>query len=105
MCPECMLCGVVQLPGRAGCYRRCWNFLLCGLQLVFLCKKITLNVACKTGPINVSASCCHHYAVILFQDSPSRVYVGRLPRDVRESDIEDHFYKYGRIRNIDMKKG
>lgn len=31
------------------------------------------------------------------------VYVGNLPDDVRERDIDDIFYKYGRIRNIDLK--
>jgi RNA recognition motif. (a.k.a. RRM, RBD, or RNP domain) len=27
-----------------------------------------------------------------------RIYVGNLPMDVREKDVEDVFYKYGRIR-------
>lgn len=35
--------------------------------------------------------------------SSSRVYVGNLPLDVREREIEDLFYKYGRIRSIDLK--
>ena len=33
-------------------------------------------------------------------DEGSRVYVGNLPMDVREKDLEDVFYKYGRI--LDM---
>eukprot|EP00199_Chlamydomonas_sp_CCMP681_P004767 CAMPEP_0119105586 /NCGR_PEP_ID=MMETSP1180-20130426/3504_1 /TAXON_ID=3052 ORGANISM="Chlamydomonas cf sp, Strain CCMP681" /NCGR_SAMPLE_ID=MMETSP1180 /ASSEMBLY_ACC=CAM_ASM_000741 /LENGTH=120 /DNA_ID=CAMNT_0007090671 /DNA_START=147 /DNA_END=505 /DNA_ORIENTATION=+ len=33
----------------------------------------------------------------------ARVYVGNLPLDVRERELEDLFYKYGRIRNIDLK--
>lgn len=33
----------------------------------------------------------------------TRVYVGSLPIDVREREVEDLFYKYGRIRNIDLK--
>ncbi|EYC32446.1 hypothetical protein Y032_0003g1581 [Ancylostoma ceylanicum] len=35
----------------------------------------------------------------------SRVYVGNLPPDVREKDIEDIFAKYGKIRFIDIKGG
>ena len=35
----------------------------------------------------------------------SKVYVGNLPDDVRENDIEDLFYKYGRMRHIDIKHG
>eukprot|EP00602_Paraphysomonas_sp_CaronLab_P010238 CAMPEP_0185017486 /NCGR_PEP_ID=MMETSP1103-20130426/430_1 /TAXON_ID=36769 /ORGANISM="Paraphysomonas bandaiensis, Strain Caron Lab Isolate" /LENGTH=227 /DNA_ID=CAMNT_0027546915 /DNA_START=59 /DNA_END=743 /DNA_ORIENTATION=+ len=32
-----------------------------------------------------------------------RIYVGNLPMDIREREIEDLFYKYGRIRDIDLK--
>ncbi|PNI57667.1 SRSF9 isoform 4, partial [Pan troglodytes] len=32
-----------------------------------------------------------------------RIYVGNLPTDVREKDLEDLFYKYGRIREIELK--
>lgn len=35
----------------------------------------------------------------------TRVYVGRLPYDVRERDIEKFFKGYGRIREILMKDG
>ena len=35
----------------------------------------------------------------------ARVYIGNLPRDVREREIDDLFYKYGRIRDIDIKSG
>eukprot|EP00252_Welwitschia_mirabilis_P020219 TRINITY_DN490_c0_g1_i21.p2 TRINITY_DN490_c0_g1~~TRINITY_DN490_c0_g1_i21.p2 ORF type:complete len:133 (-),score=18.33 TRINITY_DN490_c0_g1_i21:1219-1617(-) len=31
------------------------------------------------------------------------IYVGNLPGDIRESEIEDLFYKYGRIIYIDLK--
>eukprot|EP00252_Welwitschia_mirabilis_P012306 TRINITY_DN272_c0_g1_i7.p1 TRINITY_DN272_c0_g1~~TRINITY_DN272_c0_g1_i7.p1 ORF type:complete len:391 (+),score=18.30 TRINITY_DN272_c0_g1_i7:160-1332(+) len=31
------------------------------------------------------------------------IYVGNLPGDIRESEIEDLFYKYGRIMDIDLK--
>lgn len=33
----------------------------------------------------------------------SRIYVGNLPPDIRERDIEDLFYKYGDIKMIDLK--
>nr|CAB3231484.1 serine/arginine-rich splicing factor 1B [Phallusia mammillata]CAB3231489.1 serine/arginine-rich splicing factor 1B [Phallusia mammillata] len=36
-------------------------------------------------------------------DSDSRVYVGNLPPDVREKEVEDLFYKYGRIRGVTLK--
>ncbi|RWS29562.1 serine/arginine-rich splicing factor 4-like protein [Leptotrombidium deliense] len=35
----------------------------------------------------------------------TRIYVGRLPYDVRERDIEKFFKGYGRIREILMKDG
>ncbi|XP_048638552.1 serine/arginine-rich splicing factor SR34A isoform X2 [Brassica napus] len=31
------------------------------------------------------------------------IYVGNLPGDIRESEIEDLFYKYGRIVDIELK--
>ncbi|KAI3783865.1 hypothetical protein L1987_42954 [Smallanthus sonchifolius] len=31
------------------------------------------------------------------------IYVGNLPRDIRESEVEDLFYKYGRILDIELK--
>lgn len=33
----------------------------------------------------------------------TRVYVGNLPMDIRTREVEDIFYKYGRIRDIDVK--
>jgi len=35
-------------------------------------------------------------------NSDSRVYVGNLPQNVRQRDIEDHFDKYGKVRGIDI---
>lgn len=35
--------------------------------------------------------------------SRSRVYVGNLPPDIRGKDLEDVFYKYGKIVYIDLK--
>lgn len=33
----------------------------------------------------------------------SRVFVGNLPLDIKEREIDDLFYKYGRIRDIEIK--
>jgi hypothetical protein len=33
----------------------------------------------------------------------ARIYVGNLPIDVKEREIDDLFYKFGRIRDIDLK--
>ena len=33
----------------------------------------------------------------------TRIYVGNLPPDIRTKDIEDLFYKYGKIVFIDLK--
>ena len=35
--------------------------------------------------------------------SDCRVYVGNLPPDVREKDVEDLFWKYGKILNVNLK--
>lgn len=40
-----------------------------------------------------------------WRDECSRIFIGNLPMDVRERELEDLFHKYGRIRNIDMKVG
>ncbi|CDP17191.1 unnamed protein product [Coffea canephora] len=47
---------------------------------------------------------------ILYQEEMGRssrssrtIYVGNLPGDIRESEVEDLFYKYGRIVDIDLK--
>uniref|UniRef100_A0A8C7EZD3 Serine/arginine-rich splicing factor 9-like n=3 Tax=Oncorhynchus TaxID=8016 RepID=A0A8C7EZD3_ONCKI len=32
-----------------------------------------------------------------------RIYVGNLPMDAQEKDIEDLFFKYGKIRDIELK--
>ena len=32
-----------------------------------------------------------------------RIYVGNLPPDIRTRDIEDLFYKFGKITFIDLK--
>jgi arginine/serine-rich splicing factor 1/9 len=35
--------------------------------------------------------------------SDTRIYIGNLPPDCRSKDIEDLFYKYGKIRFVDLK--
>ncbi len=35
----------------------------------------------------------------------ARVFIGNLPHDVREKDIERFFDRYGRVRNIFIKNG
>ncbi len=31
-----------------------------------------------------------------------KVYVGNLPQDIRVRDLEDVFYKYGKIKDVDL---
>ena len=38
------------------------------------------------------------------RDNDARVFLGRLPDRIRESDIERFFKGYGRIRDINVKK-
>jgi len=33
----------------------------------------------------------------------ARVYVGNLPMDIRERDVEDLFTRYGNVTNVDLK--
>jgi RNA recognition motif-containing protein len=35
----------------------------------------------------------------------TKVYVGNLPSNVREREVEDLFYKYGKITDISIKGG
>ena len=35
-------------------------------------------------------------------DEGRLVYVGNLPNDIRERELNDLFHKYGRIRHIDI---
>lgn len=37
-------------------------------------------------------------------DEGRLLFVGNLPEDIRERDIDDIFYKYGRIRHIEIKR-
>ncbi|XP_076367276.1 serine/arginine-rich splicing factor 1A-like [Tachypleus tridentatus] len=38
-----------------------------------------------------------------YRNNDSRIYVGNLPPDIRTKDIEDIFYKFGKITFIDLK--
>jgi arginine/serine-rich splicing factor 1/9 len=38
-----------------------------------------------------------------FKSNEGRIYVGNLPPDIRTRDIEDLFYKFGKITFIDLK--
>ena len=38
-----------------------------------------------------------------FRNNEGRIYVGNLPPDIRSKDIEDLFYKFGKINFIDLK--
>lgn len=46
---------------------------------------------------------CVSSTTFLTTMSDGRIYVGNLPMDVQERDIEDLFYKYGKIREIELK--
>ena len=37
--------------------------------------------------------------------SRTKVYVGNLPGDVRQRELEDLFYKYGRVVDVSIKGG
>lgn len=37
------------------------------------------------------------------RESDTRLFVGRLSRDVRERDLEDLFSRYGTIKNVSLK--
>lgn len=39
------------------------------------------------------------------RDRAPRVFLGRLPRDIREKDVEKFFRGFGRIRDINLKNG
>ena len=36
-------------------------------------------------------------------NSDSRIYVGNLPDDIRTQELDDLFYRYGRISDIEIK--
>ncbi|KAG9157221.1 hypothetical protein Leryth_004890, partial [Lithospermum erythrorhizon] len=46
---------------------------------------------------------CHIYSSKKMSRSSRTLYVGNLPGDIREREVEDLFYKYGPIAHIDLK--
>lgn len=53
--------------------------------------------------INVKLNLQLEVAMNRSNNNDCRVYVGNLPQDVREKDLESVFYKYGHIADIDLK--
>ena len=56
--------------------------------------------------VNASSVCAIMSAGVVRGPAGSndcRIYVGNLPPDIRSKDVEDLFYKYGAIRDIDLK--
>ncbi|CEM04418.1 unnamed protein product [Vitrella brassicaformis CCMP3155] len=41
----------------------------------------------------------------MVRNDSARIYIGNLPDDVRESELDDVFYKFGRIVDIEIKTG
>ena len=37
-----------------------------------------------------------------YANNDNKVYVGNLPSDIRARDLEDIFYKYGKILDVDL---
>lgn len=37
-----------------------------------------------------------------YGNNENKVYVGNLPSDIRSRDLEDIFYKYGKIVDVDL---
>ena len=37
------------------------------------------------------------------RNNEHRIYVGNLPPDVRSKDVEEIFYKFGKISHVDLK--
>ena len=62
-----------------------------------------------TDYVNVTRSLLLQFASTMPSRSddrdPARVFLGNLPHDTRERDIERFFDKYGRVYNIFIKNG
>lgn len=46
---------------------------------------------------------CAYYCHPQSGTKMARIYIGNLPMDVTEKDMDDVFYKFGRIVDIDLK--
>ncbi|KAF2315015.1 hypothetical protein GH714_037563 [Hevea brasiliensis] len=69
---------------KLGMEMQMWVFLICAIHEVMCSIKIDLP-----GEMSSRAS--------------RTLYVGNLPGDIREREVEDLFYKYGSIAHIDLK--
>jgi len=71
-------------------------------------RKVQVNIARERPPIEQSRAYREQRDRGSHRDRrapPSRrIYVGNLPMDVRESEVEDLFYKCGRITRVDVKQ-
>ena len=71
-----------------------------GKQTCLLRLKVTANVALNGID---SSFFVRSVPSIIMSKTETRIYVGNLPPDIRNKDIEDLFYKYGKIAFIDLK--
>jgi len=35
----------------------------------------------------------------------TKIYIGRLPRDLQQADLEDEFKKYGKFSRVELRSG
>jgi RNA recognition motif-containing protein len=50
------------------------------------------------------ANLCNFSAVVMSNSrNDCRIYVGNLPPDIRTKDIQDLFYKFGKVTFVDLK--
>ncbi|KAM9306974.1 serine/arginine-rich splicing factor 9-like isoform 2-T3 [Pholidichthys leucotaenia] len=66
-------------------------------------KNCKLRVEYPKAPGGQSGTPGGSSAISTTTAEPGRIYVGNLPTDVHERDIEDLFFKYGKIREIELK--
>lgn len=44
-----------------------------------------------------------NYLLLIMSRNDCRIYVGNLPPDIRTKDIQDLFYKFGKVLFVDLK--
>ena len=86
--PPCVLSSVLR-------YHACTCFCCCFVSLV--ASACGVNSEVFAWPVKRS-SCG-----VRSSNPPQRLYVGNLPYNIRERDIEDLFLKFGRIHSLDLK--
>lgn len=67
-------------------------------------RQIQVNIARERPPLSESRNRRGGYDRDRDRGPSRKIYVGNLPVDVRESEIEDLFYKCGRITRVDIKQ-